>query len=228
MSLHMEARAARMYDPSGADSLFQQARTQAAKATELYRARARDNAKWDRVVHALLFQAEIERDAGRDIDAALWAVRAATQAMDGVVEGETRHLAMVCQLEAGSALLRLAHLYRSTEQTGCKGMAARDDAELIEALAAFLEAQCVHKQAETGPWPRDIDVDTVRRGDLPLNATQRAQYLDDWGWSFLRAMEHNALRQPPEVRGRLSDLAGTLVPEWRPSFALPRRRHRRG
>ncbi len=227
MSLHMEARAARVYDSPGADSLFQQARTQAAKATELYHAQARDNAKWDRVVHALLFQAEIERDAGRDTAAALWAIRAATQAMDGVVDGETGHLAMVCQLEAGAALLRLARLYHSTEQVGRKGMDVRDDSELIEAVAAFLAAREVHKQAEAGLWPRDIDVDAIRRESQPLSAAQQAQYLDDWGWSFLRAMEHNALRQSPEVRGRLSDLAGTLVPGWRPAFAPPRRRHRR-
>jgi len=227
MSLHMEARAARACDPSGAESLFQQARTQAAKATEVYRAQARDNAKWDRVVHALLFQAMIERDVGRDAAVARWAIRAATQAMDGVVDGETGHLAIVCQLEAGAALLRLAHLYRSTGQTGRKGPAGGDTAELVAALAAFLEARRIHKQAEAGLWPRDIDIDAIRRGNQPLSAAQQAYYLDDWGWSFLHAMEHNALRQSPEVRGQLSDLAGSLVPGWRPSFAPPRRRHRR-
>lgn len=106
-SLIAQARGTRLFDPQATAVLLQEAREKAARATERYQQAAKRNAKWDRVVYALLNQGEIEREAAEWIAAAAWNIRATIGAIEWALEGETEHLAMVCQAQAAVALARV-------------------------------------------------------------------------------------------------------------------------
>ena len=92
MCLVAEARGMILIDRGEAEELFRQAGEQAALATALYGEYAAQNGKWDRVVHALLHQSALEHAANHPVPAAVWVIRAATEARGRIPDGEAVRL----------------------------------------------------------------------------------------------------------------------------------------
>jgi hypothetical protein len=223
-SLWGEARGLRPYDPAAAAGLFAQAAERAARATALYRDDATTSAKWDRVVYALLHQSLIAHEAGRPVEAAVWALRSATQALSETLEGDTQGLALACQIEIADMLQRLIPLCTRNDSTGTRLTTAEMQAVTRE-IAAFVQARDAQDRSEVGLWAQGSALERI--ASSPRQPSQFPAYLNAWSTAFIRAVVEIARVQPPRARREIMAQVQRIAPELAPTMQPSRGRSRR-
>jgi hypothetical protein len=223
-SLIAEARGTRLFDPRATTVLLHEARAKAARATDAYTQAAQQNAKWDRVVYALLNQGEIEREDGRWIAAAMWNIQATVGAVEWALEGETAHLAMVCQTHAAVALARV------NDAIG-RGLAPAPEEVhiLLTAMSAFIAARRTCPDAEIELWADIVsERDDINLNESHLLPTRLRIIVQSWEKAFLRAVKTIALAQSVEMRTQFQEYLQQIAPDVAADLRLdaPSYRHR--
>lgn len=225
MCLVAEARGMSLVDRGEAEELFRQAGEQAALATALYGEYAAQNGKWDRVVHALLHQSALEHAANHPVPAAVWAVKASTEARGRIPDGEAVRFAIACQLETAAALARLERAAAGPD--GDDVREARHVRALVRELDLFVETcQTQPWTDDAARWARDIDIgEGIRRGRV--SAVAFTAYLRSWRASFTGAVEETAALQPLKVRRDVCAALARLASHDGAPARAPAPRHRR-
>lgn len=175
-------------------------------------------------MYALLNQGEIEREDGRWIAAAVWNIRATVGAVEWTLEGETAHLAMVCQTHAAMALARV-----NDAIGGGLAPAPEEVHMLLTAMRSFIAARRTCHDAETALWADIVsERDDINLNESHLLPTRLRIIVQAWEKAFLQTVKRIALAQPIEMRTQFQEYLQQIAPDVAADLRLdaPSYRHR--